>query len=183
MACRRPSQWLKSPTTLTRWAFRRPDGEAGARHAVNHAQLGAELLVNAVFVALAEEIQIRLAQRGQKGIRIAPLRSRAVVPGDDDVVGINRVGLGGDPFKKPGGVDFSVGWTGGIFRGPARCRPVWPRGKNPRDDAGAVGQHMHAQKFMRRTMRISTRLSASSLVRIMRNNLACRNVMRALPKS
>ena len=51
--------------------IRRPDGEAGAGHAVNHAQLRAELLVNFPFVALAEQKQIRFAERRQKGKRIA----------------------------------------------------------------------------------------------------------------
>ena len=45
---------------------RRPDGEAGAGHLVNHAQLRAEFFVNTAFIALAEQIQIRFAQRRQK---------------------------------------------------------------------------------------------------------------------
>ena len=50
---------------------RRPDGEAGAVNAVNHAELRAELVVNFPLVALAEEKQIRFAERGQKRIRVA----------------------------------------------------------------------------------------------------------------
>jgi len=42
----------------------RPDRKAGARHPVNHAQLGAELLVNPPFVPLVEKIQVGFAQRG-----------------------------------------------------------------------------------------------------------------------
>jgi len=45
---------------------RRPDGEARAGHPVNHAQLRAEFFVNTAFIALAEQIQIRFAQRRQK---------------------------------------------------------------------------------------------------------------------
>ena len=126
---------------------------ARAGHAVQRAQLRAQLLVNAVLVALAEKIQIRLAQRGQEGIRIAPLRSRAIAPRHDDIVGINLVGLGGDPFEQPGGVDpFQFDGRAGFFvdRHDVNLFGLW--GKNPRDDAGAVGQEVHAQKFMGRMM-------------------------------
>ena len=45
---------------------RRPDGKAGAGHAVSRAQLRAELFVNFPLVALAEQKQIRFAERRQK---------------------------------------------------------------------------------------------------------------------
>jgi hypothetical protein len=45
---------------------RRPDREARAGHAVNGAQLRAELVINFPLVALAKEKQVRLAERRQK---------------------------------------------------------------------------------------------------------------------
>jgi hypothetical protein len=59
--------------------IRGPDGEARAVDAVEGAQLRAELFVNPPLVALAEEIQVGLAQRRQKGIGIAGAAGR---PGD-----------------------------------------------------------------------------------------------------
>ncbi len=45
---------------------RRPDGETGSGEAIDDAQLRAEFVIDAALIALAEEIQIRFAERRQK---------------------------------------------------------------------------------------------------------------------
>ena len=72
----------------------RPDGEAGARHAVDRAQLRAELVVNPPLVALAEQVQVRLAQRRQERIRVARASDVFALIRDDQIVGI-------DPLRRP----------------------------------------------------------------------------------
>src|SRR5882724_37177 len=51
--------------------IRSPNGEARAGDAIDSAELGAEFVVNAAFVALAEEIEVGFAESWQKGIGIA----------------------------------------------------------------------------------------------------------------
>ena len=62
MACLRPSQLLKLPTTLTRCGIRRPDGEMRAGDAVADARVRAELVVEAVVTAFAEQIEVEVRQ-------------------------------------------------------------------------------------------------------------------------
>ena len=57
----RPSQPLKSPTTLTRWAFGAQTAKCTPSEAPIRIGMGAELLVNAGVIALAEKIQIEIA--------------------------------------------------------------------------------------------------------------------------
>src|SRR5437879_678712 len=70
---------------------RRPDGEARAGNAVNRAQLRAELVVDFPLVPLAEEKQIRLAERRQEGIRIARAAGFSLMIGDDEIVGVDGI--------------------------------------------------------------------------------------------
>ena len=131
--------------------IRRPDGEAGAVHAVNRAQLRAELLVNFPLVALAEEEQIRFAQRRQKGKGIARAARFAGFIGDDQIVGINLVRQFGDGLKDIGlgnplqfkrrlvlfvrGLDFNFGGV---------------RKQGADDEAGAITQRLHSEQRVRR---------------------------------
>jgi hypothetical protein len=66
-------QGMKPPVPMVEIAddadalrVRRPNGEAGAGQAVNHAPLRAEFFIKAAFVALAEQEQVRLTERRQK---------------------------------------------------------------------------------------------------------------------
>ena len=68
---------------------RRPHGEAGAAHAVRRADVRAELVIDAPLIALAEEIQVRLAQCRQEGIRIARAPHRAGFVRDHQVIRID----------------------------------------------------------------------------------------------
>ena len=52
---------------------RGPDGEGRAGDAVDDLEVRAELVVEVVVVALAEEVEVEFAQRRQEGIRIAAL--------------------------------------------------------------------------------------------------------------
>ena len=130
---------------------RRPDGETRAGNAVNHAQLRAELLVNFPLVALAEEEQIRFAQRRQKGKRVARAARVAGFIRDDEVVGINLVRRFGKSLEDVGfgnplqfkrrfvlfvrGLDLNFGGIG-------------QHGAD--DEARAVAQRLHSEKRVRR---------------------------------
>jgi hypothetical protein len=129
----------------------RPDGKAGAGHAINHAQLRAELLENFTLVALAEEEQVRFAQRRQKGKGVARAARFASFIGDDEVVGIDLVRQFGDGLKDIGfgnplqfkrrlvlfmrGCDFNFGGVG-------------KQGAD--DEAGFIAQRVHSQQRVRR---------------------------------
>ena len=132
----------------------RPYREAGARHAVNRAQLGAQLVINPALVPLAEQEQVRLAQRRQERIRVAGAAHAPLLIGDDQVVGVNAVGLGGDAFEETPalwsrfslnarlvllvhGLDFDLG---GI------------RQKRPHHHPSAVRQQVHPQHLMGRVL-------------------------------
>ena len=70
IGCSRPSQKLKSPTTDTDRARRRPDGERGARDALELAHVRAEALPELLVAALADEVQVELADRRQEAVRV-----------------------------------------------------------------------------------------------------------------
>src|SRR6266481_4757533 len=80
--------------------IRRPNREAGARRAVNDAQLRAELVVNALLFALAEKVEVNLTERGQKGIRIAGALNVSLMIGDDQIISVNALGLFSDAFEE-----------------------------------------------------------------------------------
>ena len=71
IGCSRPSQPLKSPTTLTERGVRRPDGERDAGDAVHHAGVRAEPRVQLLVPPLAGEVDVELAERRQERVRVA----------------------------------------------------------------------------------------------------------------
>ena len=75
IACRRPSHRLNSPITETP-GVRRPDGEARAGDAFELHRVRSELLVEPEVAALAEEVEVLLAEnRGETvGSSISALR-------------------------------------------------------------------------------------------------------------
>ena len=125
----------------------RPDGETRAGHPVNHAQLRAEFFVNAAFVALAEEEQIRFAQSWQKRKGIARAAGLALMIGDHQVVGINLAHRFGDGLKDIGfrnplqfkrRLVFFVDRLNGDFGGI--------RKQGADDEAGAAAKRMHPEQ-------------------------------------
>ena len=77
-AAGRPS-WHKSPTTLTRSRVRRPDRERTSRRRRPSSRRCAPSIVPQPAVrALAEEVEVHLAERRQEAVRIAALPRRAV---------------------------------------------------------------------------------------------------------
>ena len=135
------------------FGLRRPDGEAGPGDAVQGAQLRAQLLVNAVFIALTEEIQIGFTESRKEGIRIAPLRDRAIAPGEDDIISIDLLGLADDALEQSGGVN-SLQFDGraGFFVDGDDGRLPGLRSQDAHNEAGTVGQAVHAQELMRGVM-------------------------------
>ena len=71
IACRRPSQELKSPTTLTARRGRRPHSERGAQCAVDLAHMRPQPLVDLLVAPLPAEVQIDVPERGREGIGVA----------------------------------------------------------------------------------------------------------------
>ena len=68
MACRRPSQKLKSPTTLTRLAFGHEHHEGDAGDALERHRMRAELLVEMEMRAFGQQIEIEVRQHRREAI-------------------------------------------------------------------------------------------------------------------
>ncbi len=129
---------------------RRPDREAGAGHAIDHPQVSAKLVVNAPFVALAEKVEVDLAQRRQERISVARAASVALVVGNDQVVGVHPIGLVRQPLEQTAIVEplkfqvrprFFVGGTDFDARGVGQQRA--------HDQPGPISQRMNAEQLMR----------------------------------
>ena len=133
--------------------IRRPDGEARAGHAIDHAQLRAELVVDLPLIAFAEEIKILFAQRRQKRIRIAHSPRLARVIRDDEVVGINMIGLLAHAFEDARLVDalqLNARLVALVHRLHFDVRGVGH--ESAHDHAGAIAQRVHAEERVRRAM-------------------------------
>src|SRR5262249_29475593 len=76
-----------------------PDGKACAGDAVGGAEVRTQLIVDAAFVAFAEEIEIGFAEGRQEGIGIARAMDLAGFVGNDEVVGINSAAVFGGAFE------------------------------------------------------------------------------------
>src|SRR4051812_29110894 len=90
----------------------RPHGKAGSGHPINSPELGAEFVVDASLVALAEEIEIGFAESGQKRVSIAGATDFSLGVRDHQIVGIDALGLVGGPLEEPAFVEtFELnGW-------------------------------------------------------------------------
>jgi hypothetical protein len=84
---------------------RGPDGEGGAAHTVDLAEMRAELLVGAMFIALIEQVQVLVAERGQEGIGIVELPDLARVVGDAQLVAERRLALRQEALEEALGCD------------------------------------------------------------------------------
>src|SRR5256885_13928179 len=49
----------------------RPHRKAGSRHPIDYANVRAELVINATFVALPEKVEVHFAQGRKKGVSVA----------------------------------------------------------------------------------------------------------------
>ena len=70
IACRRPSQELKSPTTLTARAAGAHTANAVPVHALMLDDVGAEPLVELLVAALADQVQVELAERRRERVGV-----------------------------------------------------------------------------------------------------------------
>ena len=70
IGCRRPSQLLNGPTTLTRLAFGAQTRKATPSTPSIGPEMGAQLLVNAEMIALADQMDVHLAEQRRKAIGI-----------------------------------------------------------------------------------------------------------------
>jgi len=106
MGWTRPSQRLKSPTTLTRRALgarRRSE----RRDAFECDQVGAEFLVSIVMAALAHQMQIELAEHHGKGIGIEDFEGLAERRASLNLV--TRRGGRNGLARRPGGFEEAFG--------------------------------------------------------------------------
>ena len=101
MAWRRPSQQLKSPTTLTRRAFGAQTTKATPCDAFHLHRMSAELVVEREVVAFAEQVEIELGEHGRKAVRILQLDLAVAEAGAQPVV----LGIVERPRKETGRVD------------------------------------------------------------------------------
>ncbi len=128
----------------------RPDGEGDPGHPVDHPRVGAELLVDAPLRPLVEQVQVLVAQRRQKRVRIAELPGLAVRAARAELVSEDLRPLRDEHGEQP-------------LRGQARHRPL-PAGRLLDDGArrrlaqegahdhpalAAGDQRMHAEPVVR----------------------------------
>ena len=71
IACSRPSQPLKSPTTETPAAVGAQTANATPLHAVVVDGVRAQPLPQPLVPALAREVEVQLPERGQEAVRVA----------------------------------------------------------------------------------------------------------------
>ena len=73
---RRPSQPLKSPTTLTALRIGRPDRKGHPLDAFVLDRMGAELAVAREMVAFAEQVKVELAQNRREAVDVVEFAGR-----------------------------------------------------------------------------------------------------------
>ena len=128
-----------------------PDRKTGTRHAIDDAQLRAELFINSPFVALVEQEQIGFAQRGPERIGITGAADVAAAVGDHEVVGINRLGQRGDALKHIGLGKADQFERGAVFfQHGLDLDFLGIRHERAHDQSGLIPQRMHAEQRMRR---------------------------------
>ena len=94
IGCSRPSQELKSPTTLTDRAFGAQTANATPGDAVDLPHVRAELRVELLVAALAGEVQVELAERRQERVRVAQRECPALGVGDLELVAQRQLRAG-----------------------------------------------------------------------------------------
>ena len=128
IGCSRPSHELKSPTTETARALGAQTANAVPRDALVLDDVRAELLVELLVAALAHQVQVDVAQRGQEAVRVADgvgavvgvldlelvleRERRAVDPPLEDALGADGLQVG----ARPAGEQHVDGARGGPER-------------------------------------------------------------------
>ena len=97
----RPSQWLKLPTTETREAAGAQTAKETPATPPRSRAVGAELFVDPVLVALVEEVQVLVAERGQEAVRIEELPDLPAGIGGPQLIFEDLGPLGDRHFEEP----------------------------------------------------------------------------------
>jgi hypothetical protein len=105
MACRRPSQRLNGPTTLTRSAFGAHTAKRVPSSPSRVTGMRAELVVDAVVIALAEQVQVEVRQLRREVVGVVTGDLVAVGVVDAQSVGMQRATVGHAPLEQAGRVD------------------------------------------------------------------------------
>src|SRR5204863_7441562 len=79
-----------------------PNGEAGARDAIDRAELRPELIINSALIAFAEQIEVGLAQSRQEGVRITRATALARMVRNDKIIGIHATRFSRGTFEHIG---------------------------------------------------------------------------------
>ena len=106
---RRPSQWLKLPTTLTRRAFGAQTAKWTPRNPSCVAEVGAEPLEVAVVRPLAEQVEVEVGQDRAEPVGVDELPGVPLVVLDGQAVGERLGRPGKTASKRPSGWIRSIG--------------------------------------------------------------------------
>ena len=90
--------------------------------------VGAELLIRAEVIALVEELEIEVAQDGQKAVRVAALAGLAVFVHDADFVGEDLLRPGELSLKEIGALQPFERLLGAIGGDRPRLFGMWEKG-------------------------------------------------------
>jgi hypothetical protein len=134
----RPSQRLNSPMTLTPVAFGAQTANDDARDAVDHADVRAEVLVDPLVLAVAEEPQVELRHGGLEAVRVLDVKRLALLRFEQERVAEPAGLVGTAPSKRPSSRIFAIG-----IRSPVSDTTVTARRRRarrarscPRGDGG-----------------------------------------------
>ena len=105
IGCRRASQPLKSPTTWTSGAAGAQTANDVPRHALELAHVRAEPRPQLLVAALADQVQVEVADRRQEAVGILELDRAEVLVVDLERVVQRQLDAVDDALEDPGGVD------------------------------------------------------------------------------
>ena len=137
IGCSRPSQLLKSPTTLTARAFGAQTANAVPATPSTSRHVRAEPLVQLLVPALAGEVEVELAERRQERVRVVERERVAVRVGDLELVARAAASRPRQlPSKRP--ARMRAGSSSTARRPSARTRDRRRVGPEGADDDAAV---------------------------------------------
>jgi hypothetical protein len=128
----------------------RPYGEASAGHTVDHAEVCAELVIDAPLSALAEKVQVYLPEGREERIRIAAGADVILAVFDYEIVSVNLLDRSADAFEDIGlaqALELDDGFVL-LMRGRGFDTDSL-RGNRANDDPLAVREDVHSQQFVR----------------------------------
>ena len=112
-----------------------------------------QLIVKTALIAFAEEIKVGFAKGGEKRIRVTGTFSLATVVGNNQIIGIDPVGVPGRAFKHICIVDageFKSRFI--LIGGRLKFDPLRLGREHPSNQTGAIPQGMQAQNVMGRAV-------------------------------